>query len=206
MGIKIENNFVVPLSVPEAWAVLLDVKRVISCMPGAELTEVLDERTFRVLLKAKLGPVALAFKGTGKLEEVDEAARGMRIKASGNETSGRGGAQAEIIVNLTAASEGTSVKLATDLALTGAVAQYGRGLGMIQDVSKHLIGQFAENLRVQIHGTEEERRKAEAKSGEAISALEMAKIGIAGGVRRIFGGTETGTETKDNGGSGEGSK
>jgi carbon monoxide dehydrogenase subunit G len=190
LGIKIENTFVVPLSVPEAWTVLLDVKRVIACMPGAELTEVVDERTFRVLLKAKLGPVALAFKGTGKLEEVDEAARRIRIKASGNETSGRGGAQADIVVDLAATGEGTTVKLGTDLALTGAVAQYGRGLGMIQDVSKHLIGKFSENLRVQIQGTEEERRKAEAKSGEAISALEMAKIGLAGGVRRIFGGEE----------------
>src|SRR5262245_42051179 len=87
---RIENAFTVALPVAEAWATLLDIPAIAPCMPGAELTAVEDERTYRGQVKVRLGPVAVAFQGRAKLEEVDEAARTVRVKASGTETKGRG--------------------------------------------------------------------------------------------------------------------
>src|SRR5271170_5647294 len=112
---KIENTFEVPLGVPETWELLLDVPHVISCMPGAQLLEVVDDRTYRVQVKSRLGPVQMAFKGLAKMDEIDEAQQRVRMKASGNETSGRGGAQAEITFSLSPKGEATVVNVVTEL-------------------------------------------------------------------------------------------
>jgi len=147
---KIENTFTVALPVAEAWTTLLDIPAVAPCMPGAELLAVEDERTYRGQVKVKLGPVAVAFQGRAKLEDVDAAARTVRVKASGNETKGRGSAQADVTFRLQADGAGTRVDIVSDVALAGAVAQYGRAQGVIADVAQVIIDTFAENLRRQI--------------------------------------------------------
>lgn len=147
---KFDNSFEVPLPPAEAWALLLDVRRIAPCMPGAELTEVLDERSFKGKVSVKLGPVALTFAGTARFDELDEAARTARVKAQGTDQKGRGGANAVTQFALAAVPGGTRVDIATDLTLSGAVAQYGRGAGIIQAVAAELIGQFAEALRAMI--------------------------------------------------------
>jgi uncharacterized protein len=151
---KIENSFTVALPVADAWTTLLDIPAIAPCMPGAELTAVEDERTYRGQVKVKLGPVAVAFQGRAKLEEVDEAARTVRIKASGTETKGRGSAQADVSFRLEPDGTGTRVDIASDVALAGAVAQYGRAQGVIADVAQVIIDTFAENLRRQIAARE----------------------------------------------------
>jgi uncharacterized protein len=147
---KIANSFTVALPVAEAWTTLLDIPAIAPCMPGAELTAVEDERTFRGQVNVKLGPVAVAFQGRAKLEQVDEAARTVRVKASGTEMRGRGSAQADVTFRLQPDGAGTRVDIASDVALAGAVAQYGRAQGVIADVAQVLIDTFAENLRRQI--------------------------------------------------------
>ena len=129
----------------------------------------------------------MVFMGTVRIEWRDEDARRVHLKAMGQETGGRGAAQADIVFTLDPAEAATRVQVVTDLALIGAVAQYGRAGGMIADVSRHLVSQFAEALRMQIQGTDEERSRAEATSGDAISALTIARVGIAGAVRRGLG-------------------
>jgi len=151
---KIENSFRVALPVAEAWTTLLDIPAVAPCMPGAELTAVEDERTYRGQVKVKLGPVAVAFQGRARLEEVDAAARTVRVKASGTETKGRGSAQADVTFRLQPDGTGTRVDIASDIALAGAVAQYGRAQGVIADVAQVIIDTFAENLRRQIAARE----------------------------------------------------
>jgi carbon monoxide dehydrogenase subunit G len=151
---KIQNSFTVALPVAEAWTTLLDIPAIAPCMPGAELLAVEDERTYRGQVKVKLGPVAVAFQGRAKLEEVDEAARTVRVKASGNETKGRGSAQADVMFRLRPDGAGTRVDIVSDVALAGAVAQYGRAQGVIADVAQVIIDTFAENLRRQIAARE----------------------------------------------------
>jgi carbon monoxide dehydrogenase subunit G len=152
--VEFDNSFEVPLPVDEAWPVLMDVRRVATCFPGAELTEVVDENTFKGKVAVRLGPVALTFAGTARFEEKDAAARTSRVKAQGSDAKGRGGAAATVRFKLAPAAAGrTTVQIHTDLQLSGAVAQYGRGVGMIKDLAQHLIGQFAGNLSKQLAET-----------------------------------------------------
>ncbi|MBU8543807.1 MULTISPECIES: SRPBCC family protein [Roseomonadaceae] len=147
---KFTNHFEVPLPPDEAWALLLDVQRIAPCVPGAELTEVIDERSFKGRVSVKLGPVALTFAGTARFETIDEAARSATVKAQGTDAKGRGGANAVATFALSPIETGTRVDIATDLNLSGSVAQYGRGAGMIQEVASQIIRQFAEALRADI--------------------------------------------------------
>jgi uncharacterized protein len=140
----------VDLPVAEAWTTLLDIPSVAPCMPGAELIAVEDERTYRGRVKVKLGPVAVAFQGQARLAEVDAAARTVRVKASGSEMKGRGSAQADVQFRIQPDGAGSRVDIATDLALAGAVAQYGRAQGVIAETAQVIIDAFATNLQRQI--------------------------------------------------------
>ena len=156
---EFDNSFEVPLPPAGAWDVLMDVKRVAPCMPGARLTEIVDERTFKGTVGVRLGPVALTFAGTAQFENIDAAARRARIKANGTDAKGRGGAMAIVDFAIQEAGSGSKVLVHTNLPLSGSVAQYGRGVGMIQDVANQLIKQFANSLKAEL-----------AKSGAAAAA------------------------------------
>jgi carbon monoxide dehydrogenase subunit G len=119
-------------------------------MPGAELLQVVDPQTYKGKVSVRLGPVALAFVGTAKFEEIDEAAHRARVKAQGTDQKGRGGANAVVTFSLEPVPSGTRVNVVTNLNLSGSVAQYGRGTGMIQDVATQLIGQFANSLQAML--------------------------------------------------------
>jgi uncharacterized protein len=147
---EFDNSFDVPLSPAQAWAVLMDIRRIAPCMPGAQLTEVVDAQNFRGKIAVRLGPVALAFAGRVQFEDIDEANYSARVKAQGNDDKGRGAANATATFRIEPADIGSRVFIHTDLMLSGAVAQYGRGVGMIQATAAQIIGQFASNLRAQL--------------------------------------------------------
>jgi carbon monoxide dehydrogenase subunit G len=147
---EFDNSFDVPLPPDQAWKTLMDIERIAPCMPGAELTEIVDDKTFKGKVSVRLGPVALTFQGTATFEDVDDAAHKATVKAQGADAKGRGGANANVGFHLEPSDAGSSVKIHTDLQLSGSVAQYGRGAGMIQDLASQIIGQFADNLSKQI--------------------------------------------------------
>jgi carbon monoxide dehydrogenase subunit G len=147
---EFDNSFVVPLPAGDAWKVLMDIQRIAPCMPGAELTDLVDERTYRGRIAVRLGPVALAFAGTVKFEAIDEANRTARVAAQGSDAKGRGAANAVASFHLEPAGDGTKVLVHTNLTLSGAVAQYGRGVGIIQMTAAQIITQFANNLKAQL--------------------------------------------------------
>jgi uncharacterized protein len=144
---EFDNSFEVPLPPAEAWKVLLDIKRVAPCMPGAEVTEVLDENTYKGKINVRLGPVALTFAGVVKFEHIDAANYTARVAAQGTDAKGRGGANAASVFRLEPAGSGSKVLVHTNLALSGAVAQYGRGVGIIQATAAQLMNQFATRLK-----------------------------------------------------------
>jgi carbon monoxide dehydrogenase subunit G len=145
---QIKNNFEVPLGNEETWVVLQDIPLVAPCMPSAEYLGMTDDGlTHKIRISVKLGPVALVFAGTAKIDELDTAQKRALVKAQGSDTKGRGGASAAITFTLTPTDTGTRVDVVTDVALSGSVAQYGRGAGIIQGVSTQLVNQFASNLR-----------------------------------------------------------
>jgi uncharacterized protein len=149
--LEFDNSFEVPLPPAEAWTVLMDIRRIAPCMPGAELTEVVDEKNYKGKVGVRLGPVALAFAGLVTFEEIDNANRIARVKAQGTDSKGRGGANATASFRVEdAAAGGSKVLVHTDLALSGSVAQYGRGVGLIQATAAQIMTQFANNLKAQI--------------------------------------------------------
>jgi carbon monoxide dehydrogenase subunit G len=150
LRVEFDNSFEVPLRPEEAWPLLMDIRRIAPCMPGAELTEVVDDITYKGRIAVRLGPVALAFAGTVRFEELDNLNYRARVKAQGSDAKGRGGANVAASFKLEPAGSGSKVLVHTDLALSGAVAQYGRGAGIIQATAAQLMAQFANNLKAQI--------------------------------------------------------
>jgi len=149
-NMEFDHSFEVPLPPAEAWTVLMDIERIAPCMPGAELTEVTDPQTYKGKVSVRLGPVALAFAGVVKFEDVDATSHKARVKAQGSDTKGRGGANAIVEFRVEPAVAGSIVRVHTNLQLSGAVAQYGRGVGVIEATAAQLIGQFANNLKTRI--------------------------------------------------------
>jgi uncharacterized protein len=144
---EFDNTFEVPLPPAQAWKVLLDIERIAPCMPGAELTEVLGNNSYKGRINVKLGPVALTFAGTVKFEEIDEANRTARVSAQGTDAKGRGGANAASVFRLEPVAGGSKVLVHSNVTLSGAVAQYGRGVGIIQATAAQLMNQFAKCLK-----------------------------------------------------------
>jgi carbon monoxide dehydrogenase subunit G len=147
---QFSNTFEVSLPPTAAWKTLMDIPAIAPCMPGAELTEVVDPETYKGKVAVRMGPVVLAFAGTAKFEERDDVAHTARVKAQGNDAKGKGGANALVHFRLEPSGTGSKVVIDTDLNLSGSVAQYGRGAGMIQTIAAQLIGQFSKSLEKQI--------------------------------------------------------
>lgn len=142
---EIENEFVVAAAVADLWSLLLDVERTARCMPGGELTETVDDRTWRGKVNIRLGMVSLAFAGTVKMTERDDAAHWVKLRAEGVEQKGKGAASATVTSWLDPRGAETAVKIQADLQLTGAVAQVSRGL--LPEISRRLTDQFADCLQ-----------------------------------------------------------
>ena len=170
--------------VADAWDILTDIERIAPCVPGAELTEVVDQSTYKGKVAVRLGPVALSFNGTAHFEEIDEAGHRARVSARGTDPKGRGGAEASVIFVLEPDAGGTIVQIHTDLQLSGSVAQYGRGAGMISDLAGHLIAQFAECLNAQLAA-----QGADAPAAKPISGLRLGLRLLWNAVKRLFGRT-----------------
>ncbi len=149
---RIENEFTVRAPIDHVWDYLLDVERVAPCMPGAQLTEVVDERTWKGKTNVKVGPVSMSFAGTVVLTDRDDQAHRVALKADGREQKGKGAASAAVVSYLEPVDGGTRVRIETDLTITGAVAQYGRG--MIGDISQRLTNEFAKCLEANIGAAE----------------------------------------------------
>lgn len=136
---QLNHTFTVPASVQQTWDTFMDLDLVGSCFPGATVTESSDD-DFAGSVKVKLGPIALVYTGVGSFIEKDEAARTAVIKANGKDKRGNGTAGATVKIQLSEVDGVTTVDVATDLAITGKPAQFGRGV--MQDVSDKLLGQF----------------------------------------------------------------
>lgn len=144
---RLENTFDVPVAPAEAWRILTDVERVAPCVPGARLTEVLDDDAYKGTMQVKLGPVSLAFDGKAQFIERDDDGHTAKLRANGRETRNRGTADADVTFALEPQGDGTLVRIETELQLSGPVAQYGRSQGVILSVSEEMIDRFAAALK-----------------------------------------------------------
>lgn len=185
---QISNEFEVAQPVDKVWAFFGDVPQVAACLPGAQLTEELGDDTYGGGVGIRMGPVKLEFDGTARIVERDDDTRRMVIDASGADRKGRGQAAMAITAVLSSSGGGTRVRLDQDLQLSGAAAQYGRG--MIADVSTVLMGQFADNAQARIDAIErgvspDAVATARPASGLSIG-LHAARLALMRVFRRFF--------------------
>ncbi len=142
MAIEIEERFVVQAPAAAVWAYLVDPRRVVGCLPGAELVEVVDERTFLGNVRVKVGALGLTYKGRVHLDEVDEAARRVRMSGEGRESAGSG--QARMTMQSDVQERGpseTEVVVRAQVDVVGRIVQFGRG--MIVEVAHQLFQQLS---------------------------------------------------------------
>jgi carbon monoxide dehydrogenase subunit G len=144
---ELSNEFEVPVSIDEAWAILTDIERIAPCLPGAQLQEIEGDH-YRGIVKVKVGPITAQYKGQATMVEKDDSAHRALLQASGRDTRGAGNASANISAQLTEAGDRTHVSVVTDLTITGKVAQFGRGV--LADVSAKLLDQFVANLEATV--------------------------------------------------------
>ena len=173
---ELSHRFTVPIGVEETWAHFNDIASVAECFPGAQVTEA-DERSFSGSVKVKLGPIALQYNGSGTFVEKDEAAHRFVVDAKGKDKRGNGTAGANVVVTMTEVDGSTDVSVATDLAITGKPAQFGRGV--MQDVSDKLLGQFVACLEQRLTAPEPEPAAAEQTPPEAVSGAPAAEQATA---------------------------
>lgn len=146
MGLRFEHSFVVKAPKPEVWSYLIDPYRVAPALPGAAITEKVDEQTYKGTITMKVGPVSARYRGTVRFEKLDAAAGTAEIAASGQDVTGRGGADMKMTSRLAERAPGeTEVNVASEVNVTGILAQFGRGL--MQDVSNQMFQRFTEAMR-----------------------------------------------------------
>ena len=180
---RIENSFDVAASADAAWALLMDVPRVIPCMPGATLTETVDDDHWKAKLAVKLGPISLNFDADVSRQSADVDARHAVLATTARESRGRGSAQATIASTLAEQEGGTRVDIVTDLTLAGPVAQYGRG--MVQSVASQLTSQFAACLQKQL-AEQPAADAGESPPAAAPSAEARPVSGLRLGFRALY--------------------
>ena len=187
----IENSFEVAADPDEVYRFLQDAHNVAACFPGAELTEDLGDDSYQGKVKIKVGPVTAAYQGVAKVVERDAVARTAVLLADGKDTRGSGTAKAKATMRVTPAGDGATVVLATDLTISGKLAQFGRGI--MADVSGRMVGELAARVRERIEqGTPADAEPAPAAppmskprvEAPPMKASELVRIVLAGMLER----------------------
>jgi uncharacterized protein len=186
----IKNEFEVAEPVEKVWQFFQDIPQVATCLPGAELTEDLGDDKYKGKVAVRMGPVRLQFAGTADITERDEAAKRLVVHASGADEKGRGQASMIVTATLVRAGRGTKVDVSQDLQLSGAAAQYGRG--MISDVSAVLMRDFSANMQDRIERIERGESAQQIAAASATEArgftlgMRAALIALSRVFRRFF--------------------
>jgi len=186
----IKNDFEVAEPVEKVWQFFGNIPQVATCLPGAELTEDLGGDKYKGQVAIRMGPVRLQFTGTADITERDEAARRIVVHAAGADEKGRGQASMTVTATLAPSGRGTRVDVTQDLQLSGAAAQYGRG--MISDVSSVLMHDFSVNMQDRISRIERGESAEQIAAATASPAsgfalgLRAARMALARVFRRFF--------------------
>jgi len=194
---QLENSFSVNAPPDRVFAYLLDINKVVGCVPGAELSEVVDPATFKGKVKVKVGPITVAYNGTARITDRDDAGRSAAIEAEGRETTGPGSARAKAVMKVDAEGSGSMVKISTDYSVAGRVAQFGRGV--MEDVSRRIINEMAACIKANVEGGEQHEAAVSRGSVSAdtpapapvtaqpVNAVPMFFQVLWAGIRRLFG-------------------
>ena len=181
----IRNDFEVAAPVEQVWRFFDDIPNVAACLPGASITDDLGDDRYQGRVSVRMGPVKLGFGGTAAITEKDDAAKRIVVHASGAEEKGKGQASLVVTATLTRSGRGTKVDVTQDLQVSGAAAQYGRG--MIADVSSVLMRDFATNLAAGIGRAERGDDVGRHAAATAASGFTVGLRAAMLALKRVFG-------------------
>jgi uncharacterized protein len=176
MAIKIEKSFQAPEPAEEVWKVLSDPRSVASCVPGAQVTEAVDDRTYKGVIKVKLGPTVTDYKGEAHVERLDEQNREIEMIGKGQDVRGKGSASMKMTGKVREMQEGGSeVITISELNVVGILAQMGSR--MIQEVANQMFEQFTKNLRQRL----QQQASGVAGSGppEEVKPIDAGSVAVS---------------------------
>ena len=186
MQVTLNNSFTVQQPIEKVWKFLSDPYQVAPCLPGAEILEQVDERTYKGGIKMKLGPFTSQFKGEVVIEEMNPASHEIRMVGKGKDAKGTGSATMTITGKLTQQPDGsTEMVSSSDLVISGKLAQFGSR--MIEDVSKSMFAKFTDAFTERISAENPGDVAATAPAADAVSVTEVAGTVIKGMVGRLLG-------------------
>jgi len=180
----IKDQFEVVQPMDDVWTFFGDIPQVAACLPGANLTEEVGDDTYAGDVTVGLGPVKLDFAGQAKIKERDEAAKTIVVDASGADKKGRGQAVLALAAALAPSPIGTRVAVSLDLQLSGAVAQYGRGL--VADVTAVLLGEFATSMQSRLEAISKGLDPSTLAAPKAASGLSIGLRAFRMALMRVF--------------------
>jgi len=172
MTTTITKSFYVAQNMEEVWAMLTDPEKVVECVPGASLSEKVDDNNYKGGVELKFGPVKASYGGLITFLERDRASRTMKLKGSGTDTKGKGGAEMLMAGNLAEKEGGTDVNISMEVSIVGMLAQFGSRL--INDVSNQVFDQFISNFKNKLSG------------GDVDHSLHAGSL-VGGAIKGIFG-------------------
>jgi uncharacterized protein len=199
MAFKIAERFEVHAPVERVWQYLTDPASVVQCLPGAELLESHDDRTFAGQIKVKVGPLSMSYKGKGSFTEVNDQTHTVRMVGDARELGGSGSTKVTMVSIVTALEGGGSqVSVDADISLVGRIVQFGRG--MIEEVSRQMFRQFAACVKSRLETTEEppgamnttdenpvDSSNTASPETEAVSAASLGFRALWAIIARFFG-------------------
>jgi carbon monoxide dehydrogenase subunit G len=180
MKTTISKTFHVEEPIDKVWSNLSDPQEVVTCVPGAALTEIIDERNFKGTVTMKFGPIKAQYDGEIQIAEQDDDNYNLVMKGKGLDSKGKGSADMTMKGGLTEKDGGTDVEFTMDVSVVGMLAQFGSRL--IKDVSDQVLKQFIDNFKAKLSGQEVEN---EMKAGSLMGSVVKNKIG------GIFGGKKS---------------
>jgi uncharacterized protein len=141
---EFNNSFVVDKPIDEVWRTMVDLERVVPCVPGARVIEKTGEAGVKAEVKIRLGSMSMNYTGPAEIVERDDAAHRAVLTGRAKEAGGQGNADSRVEIELAESGEATKVSIRSEINVTGKAAQMGEGV--IVGVTEGMIGEFAENL------------------------------------------------------------
>ncbi len=172
MALEFNNAFTVPANPELVWKIMTTPSIAVPCMPGALIEELLGASGFKGLVNLRVGPVQLQFKGDGEFKDLNHTDKSGLLHVKGSDTKGRGTFLVDMNFDLVEEGLQTLVKVHTTLKLSGMVAQYGRGMGVVKEITTQLTNQFAKNISDQVtHNENLSENSANIKSASDPSTI-----------------------------------
>jgi carbon monoxide dehydrogenase subunit G len=149
LKVSLERAFPIPAPAERAWALLQDIERVAGCMPGARITERIDERHYKGTVAVRFGPANLSFQGQLELAAIDPATRTLRLIGKGSDSGGGSGASLDLTARVDTV-DAVSCRLTgrSELSISGRAATFGARMG--DAVAEQVLGQFAANFSAEL--------------------------------------------------------